>query len=352
MRVGEKAVRRLAAALLVMGLAVVASGCVDVVERFDVNEDGSGTVSVSLAMDRVMLEQAAAAAARDDTGGETMGQPDLAEAFDVEIAKERMQDGYVRVEPVDADGSIGYRLLTDFDGPEDVGVALERLLIKIDESSGGETAGSPRDSLPMATLSVDKGMLGTSYRLSLVSSEESTSGDPAEGSGMEGVISAKLEASLPGEVVETNGTVLGEGSVVEWNLNGDGGAAAEYYVETRRSTFPWVPLGIAAGVLIVLGGGTAAALWFRRRKGRVPASESGDGPPESGSVPSSALAGTGGTPVPAEAPRRRAASVYAPGNPLDGTEILTDGTGFFLADGRALSREQVGELHARGLLRR
>lgn len=256
-------VRRVRLLLFLVFAALALAACrVDSTVRVDVAEDGSGTVTVTVRLDREAAQR--------------LGDPTSAVRLD-----DLRAAGWTVEDPrTDADsGELTYRGRREFASPED----LPRVLAEV--GGTGDTA-----VFSDVRLAVANAFASTSYdfssKVTLTGSLEQFS-DPdlsaalgglplartpeelaAEGAAADGAAQLRIEVVLPGSPKDTNAPSTGDGGVATWQFPLSGGTPTDATITSSSATSQSAPL-----VLLLVGGGlvvlaiAAAVVGLVRRRG-------------------------------------------------------------------------------------
>lgn len=233
---------------LLLGIALLTSSCVTLTAESEINEDLSGTHTLTVTIDRSALESL----------GEEFNPDDVQE----QMQPESVPEGY-EVEVIDTPDEVGSRISTTVDDSGPLGDVLNDLF------NAGETEGEPVDPFS-GTLDRD----GDTYRLSVTvdgdllaqSGEDDLGGDDS-GFDMDQILDMTYTIFLPGELLSTNGTELEDGRI-QWELPTSGMLEMTAVSETEGDSNLWLWLlvaGVAALVLIGLAAIIVLVIVSRRK---------------------------------------------------------------------------------------
>lgn len=220
------------AALLALGLVI--SSCVTLTAESEINDDLSGTHTLTVTMDRSALESL----------GEEFNPDDVQE----EITPDNVPEGY-EVEVIDTEDEVGSRISTTVEDSSQLGDVLNDLF----------NAGDPeaeRVEPFSGTLERD----GNTYRMNVTvdgdvlaqSGEDDVGGEDA-GFDMDQILDMTYTISLPGEIQETTGTELEDGRI-QWELPTSGvlDMTAVSETESDSNLLLWLAVG-GVGLLVLIG---------------------------------------------------------------------------------------------------
>jgi hypothetical protein len=248
---------RLLTILAAVLTATLLGGCVDVTIESEYNEDGSARHSIQTTIDRDALEQL------EESGGE--GDT----TFDPEEGREEAEAAGFDYTAIETDDEVGSRVSKSFDDGEDVTAAFDELFTATAEEDtpapvGAVTGTFERDGDEYRlNLTIDSDVLFAGSTEGIEDTEDTPFGNA------EDFFDIVYVATLPGEIIETNGEDLGNGKV-EWELpltgvteltavseadNGGGGAL----------------IAIVGLVALLLIGALVAGFLFTRRRPPAPA---------------------------------------------------------------------------------
>lgn len=236
-------------------MALLLSACqVKIAQSVVVDDDGSGVLTVAFGLDeqlRALVEQSGDA-------------PDL---DDPEAWREEMLDGSelppdAEVTAFEDEDFLGIQVTVPFDRPED--------LRRVFEDAAGDLAAEPM------SLTVDDGRFDLRIPLDIDGFEEMVAEPDADmpfdlDGVLESLLVVEYQARLPGEVIDTNGTVAEEDpSLVTWDVDvaDPSSLPAELYAVSEQPGLGWASLLGLGAVVVVLG----LLAWYvlRRRAGPTP----------------------------------------------------------------------------------
>lgn len=239
---------------LLLALGLIASSCVTLTAESEINEDLSGTHTLTVTMDRSVLESL----------GEEFNPDDVQD----QMTPDSVPEGY-EVEVIDTEDEVGSTITTTVEDSGPLGDVLNDLF------NAGETEGEPVNPFS-GTLDKD----GNTYRLNVTvdgdvlaqSGQDDVGGGEDLGIDMSDILDMTYAINLPGEIEETNGTELEDGSV-QWTLPTSGTLDMRAVSETEGDSnlLLWLlVLGIGALLLVGLAVVVALVVLMARRK-REPA---------------------------------------------------------------------------------
>jgi hypothetical protein len=243
--------------VLLVALAFVVAGCYRSQVALTVNEDGSGTLDVLLAIDPDLVQRAAAQAGQEVD----LGPDPCARVQSTVTALDTLPEG-TEAEPYTDGNYCGLQVTIPFED----GADLEQLLL--------DSFGLGATDLPSTfeEFGLERSGDGWRFDASVDAATGAVPGASLFGQYLEGA-SNRVEVSLPGDVVEHNGDRV-EGGVVIWDLAPLGESRTMFASSDTSGGggddddgFPvaWV----AVPLLVVVAVGVAVWLW-RRSGPRLP----------------------------------------------------------------------------------
>jgi hypothetical protein len=238
------------AALLAVGLVV--ASCVTVTAESEINNDLSGTHTLTVTMDRSALESL----------GDEFNPDDVQE----EMTPDNVPEGY-EVEVIDTEDEVGSTISTTVDDSSQLGDVLNDLF------NAGDTEAEPVEPFS-GTLERD----GNTYRLNVTvdgnelaqSGEESVGGEDT-GFDMDQLLDMTYTIYLPGELQETNGVELEDGGI-QWELPTSGtlDMTAVSETESDSNLLLWLLVG-GVSLLVLIGLAALVILLVLARRKPAPA---------------------------------------------------------------------------------
>lgn len=233
---------------LLVGSVLLITSCVTLTAESEINEDLSGTHTLTVTIDRSTLESL----------GDEFNPDDVQE----DMQPENVPEGY-QAEVIDTPEEVGSRISTTVDDSGPLGDVLNDLF------NAGETEGDPVNPFS-GTLERD----GDTYRLNvtvdgdlLAQSSEDDLGGEDSGFDMDQILDMTYTILLPGEILSTNGTELEDGRI-QWELPTSGVLEMTAVSETEGDSNLWLWLlvaGVAALVLIGLAAIIVLVIVSRRK---------------------------------------------------------------------------------------
>jgi hypothetical protein len=213
--IGHATPRRLPVALLLGGLALLLAGCFRIEVGIRVNDDGSGALSMLMALDVEAFEQLG--------GGSELGGLDLGENPFADFDESDLPPG-ASVEEYEEDGFSGVRLTVPFEADDDIASTIDDLLASTGDGDDDITSLAGGDAaFEEFTLRRDgEGWLFDATVGALNDSESDDAGAALLGEGLLELLFAdasfSVRMALPGEVIDHNADEV-DGDELVWNLD-------------------------------------------------------------------------------------------------------------------------------------
>ncbi len=251
-----------------LALVVLATGCVRVDLAIAVHDDGSGTLSMLMAIDQQLL-------ALTQQSGQAAANP-----FDqLEQTPPSQLPPGAKVEPYQQDGFVGARLTFPFAAGDDVATTLDQTFADVAASAAADVSPAPTpgpsDSFqqpgtsPLQDFTLRRQSNGGWRFQATVPSQipAADSGiDPATVKTLFKDASFTVHLALPGHVTQTNADEQ-HGNELTWNIDplGDARTLTAESAPGGGAPTAFNVAGLVVASLALVGG----ALWVARRHGRL-----------------------------------------------------------------------------------
>jgi hypothetical protein len=254
--------RRCVLALATLALAFVLSGCYRSDLGVTVEDDGSGKVDFTFAIDPEQLASLSEQLGEDASG---LGDDPCSAIGEQSADMSTLPEG-TEVEPYEEDGFCGVHITTPFEAGTDIGAFVL-----------GDLEFSASEDSPTSFESFVIERDGDGWRFEATTAAPSDTGGFDSGllSGFLGDASNIVRVKLPGEVVEEDADRVDDGALV-WDLDPLGesrtlSARTEPDGDGGGSNLLWIILGAVAVAAVVV----VVALWLRNRNRTPPAAPGG-----------------------------------------------------------------------------
>lgn len=246
-------------AILLVFTLFVAAGCASVEMESEFRDDGGARHVVEATIEKSALEQLV-----------SFGGGDLSRIFTArEEARRRAEAAGLEYESVDTAQLIGARVSKTVEDASDIGATFDQLFAQA--VSGDSGTGDPSTSFNAVSGTFEQD--GDRATLNMTIDSDRILGGLA-GSGqapldqIASFVDITYSATLPGEIIETNGGQVDENTVL-WNIPLTGQTEISAVAEGASGESSWLPV---VGLLVLLVFLIAAAVYFfvimqRRRVG-------------------------------------------------------------------------------------
>lgn len=328
------------------------SGCLNMEQRVTVNKDGSGTILMTVTMDKEIFA--------------SMGS-DVENPFDSESSRLAQAEGEkkgITFKNIETDNEIGIESSKEFDNPEDI----NKVFLDLYDGVYGEDVSSTAENLPKMELDTKNGYefkmtlpvnkIEESPDMEGMSEEESEDFGDLSGMMADGMIEYTIVVDLPSKITDTNGTISEDGKSVTFKPALTETSEEQVFYATAKKSTNWLVIGfiIVFVIFVILAGVVWGIYFFRKSKGTLPTVEQSN---QSGNIDSlfNAPSQSGDSlddllNAPAQNAKKVVAVINNSGTNFDGSQVFFDmqNDQFVLSTGQVISDEQFEQLRVKGFL--